>query len=93
MTNHPRRSRWTRVSYGARENPGCFDTGNGAIAVIAENPAYPGLERVSVSYYAKGRGPDYVYYRRADDARAAFVRNGAPTWKTLREAREALSLV
>lgn len=89
MANHPNRTRWQRVSYGARENPGCFDTGNGAIAVITESPRYPGLERVTITYYAKGRGPNYVYYRRAEDASGAFVRGGAPSWDTLSEALKA----
>lgn len=87
MTNHSRR--WINVSYGSRENPGYFDTGNGAIASVTENMTYPGLERVKISYYAKGRGPDYVYFRRAEDANGAFVRRGAPTWRTLHAARKA----
>jgi len=79
-------SKWVRVSYGNKENPGCYDTGNGALAIITENAAYPGLERVTITPYAKGRGPGYAYYRRAEDAAGAFVRGGCPTWNTLREA-------
>ncbi len=79
-------TKWTSVPYGARENPGCYDTGNGAIAYIAENPAYPGIERVRVVPYAKGRGGAHTYYRRAEDAAGAFIRRGAHRWDTLRGA-------
>lgn len=79
-------TKWTRVTYGHDQNPGCYDTGNGAIAVIDENARYPGLERVTLTPYAKGRGGKSVYYRRAADANGAFVRTDAPTWDTLREA-------
>lgn len=75
---------WKRVNYGNRENPGCYDTGNGAIAYIDENPKYPDVERVRIVPYAKGRGGPETYYRFASDANGAFVRAGACGYDTLK---------
>jgi hypothetical protein len=79
MTNHPNRNRWVSVSYGCRENPGVWDTGNGALRMVDECAAYPGIERVTVSSYCGRTYDDTRYYRLA----------GRPerTFKTLAEAR------
>ena len=82
-------ARWTTVSCGVRENPGCYDTGNGALAYITESADYPGVERVKIVPYAKGRGPGHTYYRLAEDASGAFVRAGGKGYATAREAVEA----
>lgn len=36
---------WKPAPYGMRDNPGVFDTGNGAIKTIEERDAHPGVER------------------------------------------------
>ncbi len=69
--------KWKTVTYGATGNPGCYDNGNGSLAYITENGCYPGIERVKVVPYAKGRGAGYTYYRLAEDASGAFVRAGS----------------
>lgn len=73
-------TKWTRVDYGCHENPGVFDTGNGALRFIDENRDYPGIERVTVEPYAAGRGNGCVYYR--------SVANPDRTYATLRQAVE-----
>jgi hypothetical protein len=80
---------WKSVSYGARENPGCYDTGNGALAYISENTAYPGIERVKIVPYARGRGTGDTYYRLAEDASGAHCRPGTHGFETAAEAMQA----
>jgi hypothetical protein len=77
---------WKSVSYGARENPGCYDTGNGALAYITESADYPGIERVKIVPYARGRGIGETYYRLAEDANGARCRPGTHGYDTLGEA-------
>lgn len=83
---------WKPVKYGAKENLGCFDNGNGALAYIDENPAYPGIERVRVVPYANGRGPARTFYRLAEDAAGAYCRPGTHAYATRAEAAQALRL-
>lgn len=73
-------SKWTLVKYGCRENPGIFDTGNGAIRSIEESPAYPGIERVTVSSYC-GRDYDNGRWYRPTKTEQSFA--------TIAEARKA----
>jgi hypothetical protein len=80
---------WKTVPYGCCENPGCYDIGNGSLAFITENAAYPGIERVKVSFYAKGRGRDHTYYRFASEAAGGFIRAGCRSYSTLRAALDA----
>jgi hypothetical protein len=80
---------WTRVNYGMRENPGCYDNGNGALAYVDESVAYPGVERVTVVPYARNRGGRKTYYRLADGAAGAYVRSGFVTYATAAAAYRA----
>ncbi len=73
-------SKWT----DAYNDP--YDTGNGALAYIEKNAAYPGIERVRIIYYATGRGPDYTYYRWAAAGAGAHVRAGYCGYDTLKAA-------
>ncbi len=76
-------SQWQPVARGCRENPGVWDTGNGAIKRVEENPAYPGIERVTVSAYARGREyQDGRWYVRTDDPERVYH-------TSLRAARDA----
>lgn len=77
---------WRPVTYGARENLGCWDNGNGALAYVDDSPDYPGIERVRVVPYAKRRGPAKTYYRLAEDAAGAHVRPGCHAYATRAEA-------
>ncbi len=79
---------WKSVSYGARENPGCYDNGNGALAYITENPDYPGIERVKIAPYARSRSAS-TYYRLAEDASGAHCRPGTHGFATVAEAMHA----
>jgi hypothetical protein len=76
------KSNWRSVSYGCRENPGVWDTGNGAMRYVEENPAYPGVERVTVRSYCGRTCDNARYYRLADDT--------GQTFESLREAQAAL---
>jgi hypothetical protein len=76
-------TKWTRVSYGMRENPGVWDTGNGALRYVDEHAAYPGIERVTVRSYCGRDSDNGRYYRLADDADQTF--------DTLAQARTALT--
>ena len=66
-------SKWTRVNYGCDTNPGTWDTGNGAIKTVCENPAYPGVERVTVSSYCGRTSDNGRYYRLADEPSRTFA--------------------
>ena len=70
--------KWRLVSYGMRENPGIWDTGNGAIKSIEWNPRYPGLERVTIKSYC-GRDHDNCEFFR-------LARNADKTFPTLADA-------
>jgi len=67
-------SKWTRVGYGCEQNPGCWDTGNGAIKVVLENGKYPGVEKVVVTSYCGRSSDNGTYYRVASDTRKTFTR-------------------
>jgi len=51
-----------RTDIGCSENPGVFDTGNGALRYHEINEDHPLVERVRVEYYARGRGQDSTMY-------------------------------
>lgn len=52
---------WTREQSGSRENPGCFDRGNGSIVTRYVSDEVPGVVRCCVVGYAERR-KSYIYY-------------------------------
>ncbi len=59
--------KWVRrQDIGCKENPGTFDTGNGAMMFVDVNPKYPGVQRVSVESYCGRDNDDKVYYEVID---------------------------
>ena len=65
-------SKWTRVKYGCDQNPGCWDTGNGAIQTVCECSTYPGVERVTIESYCGRNSDNRRYYRLAADTSMEF---------------------
>lgn len=63
---------WTPAPYGLPENPGVFDTGNGALRTIERCADFPGVERVTVKSYCGRTDDDCVYYRLETAAGTTF---------------------
>jgi hypothetical protein len=72
---------WRRVDYGNKENPGVWDTGNGALRYVHECDAYPGIERVTIETYCGRTSDNKRYYRFSDEPKKTF--------ETLAEANRA----
>jgi hypothetical protein len=66
-----------------------YDDGNGALAYVMTNTAYPGIERVRVVPYARDRGGPFTYYRLEGTGAGAFVLDGCRAYSTLAKARAA----
>ena len=79
---------WYSADCGCRENPGQYDTGNGAIATVEQCDAFPNIQRVTVQSYCGRSSDNRRYYRYASDVEGGLLlRPGARTFKTLRNAR------
>jgi hypothetical protein len=68
-----KRKQWVPAPYGAQDNPGVFDTGNGALMFIERNEAFPGLERVEIRSYCGRPNDNRLFYRLASDHTAHFI--------------------
>jgi hypothetical protein len=53
---------WTRIKLGGRENPGCWDNGDGSITTVYESAEVPGVTLHVRRVYAVGRGSDETWY-------------------------------
>ena len=72
--------KWERdTTCGMEENPGVFDTGNGALKYYDVNPNYPGIVRVTVESYCG---------RTDEDDRWYMVESTRREYRTLSEAVE-----
>ncbi|MGD9975209.1 MAG: hypothetical protein AB7S77_19270 [Desulfatirhabdiaceae bacterium] len=59
--------KWVRrQDIGCKENPGTFDTGNGAMMFVDVNQKYPKIQRVSVESYCGREYENKVYYQIID---------------------------
>ena len=82
MVNHPNRSSaW-------KEGP-FYDRGDGSIGYVSYSSRHPGIARVQVRFYAKGRGRDQTYYLDERDLRYSWTREGGQSFDTLKAAIEA----
>ncbi len=60
-------STWTRKQdSGCSENPGTFDTGNGALKFVDVNPKYPGVLRITIESYCGRDSDNMLYYSLID---------------------------
>lgn len=72
---------WKPAPYGMADNPGVYDTGNGAIKTIEESPSHPGVERITIKSYC-GRDSDNCQYFRLE-------KDHSRTFDTLKDAVSA----
>ena len=72
---------WIAKQCGCKNNPGCFDAGNGAIVFYEVNVKYPGITRVKFRSYC-GRDANETWYK--------IYGSSADRYKTIAAAQSAI---